>query len=336
MFGLDGCVGAKKVSARQIGKKFQLKEHEVTAKTGITNLYRFGKNESLVKKTAQICLRLTHFHNISLKSIDGIFGSSNPTTETLMPNYTTSVAQALGLTHIISDQIGMGCGGGLQALRAAYNQLVLRTLQGKQATYLVFTGDAKNLILDSNNRKTGLLFSEGLGVLLVTNNPKIAKNSYLIEKIETASFITNANVLRLENPYWSKSKPSLPYLQMDGKKVYEFGVNIFPHLLKLIGETKIRQNWFIIPHQANLNMLNEMAQKNNIPKNIFYTRGIKTIGNTSGASIFLGLIDSLRHKKIQKKKIFLGTFGAELTTGALLLKPKGDPRKITPPTNYAI
>ena len=86
-----------------------------------------------------------------------------------MPSFTACVANELGLQSVICDQIGLGCSGGLQALRNAYNQAIVDAIDGKFGYYLVVAGDQFNLFLDPNNFGTSTLFSEGEAVMFLPN-----------------------------------------------------------------------------------------------------------------------------------------------------------------------
>jgi len=330
---IGGKVGSVEVTAEELGEKFGTKPRAIQATTGVTKLFRFGPDESLVGISVMVARDVLARAGLDLGRVDGVFASSNPTTKTLMPGYATQVASELGLRYVLADQIGMGCGGGMQALRAAYDRLVVDSLHGKTSNYLVFAGDAVSVILNDKDRNTGLLFSEGVSVLLVTNDIDFGQNSYEITKINTMSVLGDGiNMMRVMNEFHSdtdRGQRDQNCFTMDGKGVAQFGMGMIPCFLKLVEEEMFGENWMLFPHQPNLRMLEEMARFGNVPLNQVYTNGIKTIGNASVAAAFLGLEDGLQSNLFDRRcTVLLGAFGAELTVGAALLRPVGDPIEV--------
>ena len=330
IIGLAGEVGALETTAEQLGKRFNLSGEEVTKKTGVTKLHRFGTPNGLVMASCSVARRVITNTFTPLDQISGIFGSSNCTTETLMPGYATQVAAKFGLTHVLADQVGMGCGGSLQALRAAHDRLIVDALDGKTSWYLVVAGDATSLILDEKDYDTGFLFSEGAAALLVTNDKRINHGAYQIMSIGTKSFLGNyLDLLTIGNPYWVHTRGELAGFKMAGGGVFRFGASLIPHFLQLVGTEKFGDDWMLFPHQANLRMLQAMAANAGVPEDRVYMDGIRRIGNTSPPAVFLGLEDGLERRIFDKSNtVLLGAFGGELTVGAALLKPLGDPTPI--------
>ena len=77
------------------------------------------------------------------------------------------------------------------------------------------------------------------------------------------------------------------------------------------------------PHQANLRIIDKIIKNNGLIPSQVYTDGIKMIGNTLLASVFFGLHDALKRNIFDKNNpVILGTFGAELQIGAVLLLPQ--------------
>lgn len=330
IIGIGGKIGSTEITAQELGTRFSLSADEITQKTGITKLYRFGSDQTLVDVSRRVAQGVMLKWQLGKENINGVFASSNCTTETILPGYATQVAAALGLTQVLADQVGMGCGGSLQALRTAYDRLVVETIEGKTGYYLVIAGDATSLILDERDYATGFIFSEGVSVLLVTNDRHSADDGYEISAIGTKSFLgEELGLLKIANPYWPSTRGELSGFKMAGGGVFRFGASLIPHFLELVGAREFGNDWILFPHQANLRMLKQMALNARIPEERVYMDGIKRIGNTSPPAVFLGLEDGLRRQTFDRSNtVLLGAFGAELTVGAALLQPRGDPARI--------
>jgi 3-oxoacyl-[acyl-carrier-protein] synthase-3 len=333
IIGIKGVVGSMVLPLDELARKFQTTPEEINKKTGISCLRRWSSSESLVGVAAEAARKVLKNCGKTLGDISGVFASSNPTTETLIPTFAASVANELGLKDVMVNQVGVGCVGGIQALHMAYNQLTVDLFHCDQIVknYLVIAGDHTSKVLDPDDFTTGIVFSEGVSVLLLTNDLG-AEAGYQIVDIGTKSLLgENLRDLSIENPYCLPEK-SLPFFTMRGTSVYRFGVSVFSHILNIIGFGEESPNWrhyYFIPHQANLRMITAMANHSGIPMNRVYVDGIKTIGNTSMAAVFLGFEDVVRREIVSEDDMVLfGGFGVELQVGAVLLRPLWFPERI--------
>lgn|SRR3989338_442790 len=322
LIGLNSGHGHEVKNAEEIANKFSKKSEDVF-RNGVTKLYFLSKQENLIDFTSQITSDLLQKLGIDLSKIKGVFGSNNQTADFLIPAFTACVSNKLGLRNVICDQVGLGCSGGLQALRNAYNQAVVDSMNGILGYYLVVVGDQLGRLLDPEDFGMSILFSEGSAVLVLTNRPD-EEGGYKIEKIRTKSLLgKHLWALRIKNPY-SNNLGEIPKFEMNGLEVFQFAINTFPDILDLIGLQSIGNETYFIPHQANLRIIDKIIKNNELNPNNVYSDGIKTIGNVASASVFFGLHDALKRNLLDKNyKVVLGAFGAELQIGAALLLPQG-------------
>jgi 3-oxoacyl-[acyl-carrier-protein] synthase-3 len=322
LLGTSHRLGAEVVHAETIENHFQREPGTIAALSGVTRLHRIGPGESLVSLSRDAALDVLEKCGVSLSQVTGIFSSCNPTTDYLIPSLAPMVASALELTHLQACNIGMGCAGGVQALQAAYNQTVVDTLNKKISYYLVVAGDHISRMLDHEAWKTAILFSDGVSVAIVTNDPKrvdgfvmkgVASECYAGENVDV---INLPNVLAREVP----GDRSTYTLQMRGRGVFEFGTRVAPRVRELAGLDSF-DDCYIIPHQANIRMIKELVPAFGIRDEQLYMEGITTVGNISGAACFLGLEDGQdRGLFRQTKKILLVAFGAELQVAVAVLE----------------
>jgi len=77
---------------------------------------------------------------------------------------------------------------------------------------------------------------------------------------------------------------------------------------------------WVIPHQANLRIIEGLAEKMRVPLSKVIVN-IEKYGNTSSATIPLATDEAIRNKKIRRGDIILLTsFGAGLTWGSILAR----------------
>ena len=116
---------------------------------------------------------------------------------------------------------------------------------------------------------------------------------------------------------------------MDGRKVYgiaiETMVNDIHSVISRYNESQgqeicVSDIDYIYPHQANLRIIEMVAQKLQVPLEKVYTEGIINYGNTSAASIPIGYVDA-RERCGAGKPGHLEidvAFGAGFASGAIL------------------
>ncbi|MGL4688213.1 MAG: 3-oxoacyl-[acyl-carrier-protein] synthase III C-terminal domain-containing protein, partial [Fusobacteriaceae bacterium] len=76
----------------------------------------------------------------------------------------------------------------------------------------------------------------------------------------------------------------------------------------------------VIPHQANVRIIDAASKKLGIPIEKFYMN-LNKVGNTSAASIGLALGEALEKGLVKKgENVVLTGFGAGLTYGSLVMK----------------
>jgi len=315
-------LGSTVIDAETIENHFKRDPGTIAALSGVTRLHRISADESLVTLARDAALEVLAKHGIPLSQVTGVFSSCNPTTDYLIPSLAPMVASALELSHLQACNIGMGCAGGVQALQAAFNQLVVDSLNKRTSYYLVVAGDHISRMLDHEAWKTAILFSDGVSVSLVTNDPK-ATAGLAIERVTQECYAGDSvDVINLPN-FLAAEQPldrSTYTLQMRGRGVFEFGTRVAPRVREL-AQIESFESCFIVPHQANIRMIRELIPAFGVAPEQLYMDGITTIGNISGAACFIGLEDSIARNLLgDSERVILVAFGAELQVAVAVLR----------------
>jgi len=111
----------------------------------------------------------------------------------------------------------------------------------------------------------------------------------------------------------------LHYFHMDGRAVWTFAIEAFPEAVNMVlercGKTLGEVNW-IIPHQANINIIKVGMEKLGLPMEKAYTN-LHKYGNMAGASIPVALDEGIRNGEIKRGDLVVTVgFGGGLTWGA--------------------
>jgi 3-oxoacyl-[acyl-carrier-protein] synthase-3 len=110
------------------------------------------------------------------------------------------------------------------------------------------------------------------------------------------------------------------YIQMEGKDVFRFATRVMAsatrEVLDCAGLTLDQIQW-IIPHQANMRIIEAAARGLKLPMDRFIVN-LERYGNTSTASVPIAMVEALEKGQIKPgdKLVMIG-FGGGLTWGAL-------------------
>lgn len=227
---------------------------------------------------------------------------------------TACILQAkLGIKHCPAFDVQAVCSGFVYALATADKFIQ----SGQHKCALVVGAEVFSRILDWNDRSTCVLFGDGAGavVLQASERPGILASMLHADG-------SYAGILAVPGNVSGGQVTGDPVLRMDGQAVFKFAVRVLDEVGRetaaAAGVALDAIDW-LIPHQANVRILNATAKKLGIP----VERMVVTVshhGNTSAASIPLALDQYVRSGQIQAgHKVMLAGVGGGFTWGAVLL-----------------
>lgn len=215
--------------------------------------------------------------------------------------------------------LNAACSGFVYALETAYSFIH----SGRYRKILVVGSEVLSHIADWSDRSTCVLFGDGAGAAVVEASKEADQWFSLLKAKGSGAQALIRETGGSQNPMVSGDVlDRRHFLAMDGKKVYLFAVKaIGDVILDLLNQSglSIEDIDHIIPHQANIRIIEAMASRNKIPMDKFRMT-IEQTGNTSSASIPITLDQYVRKGEIQRgHKVIMVGFGAGLTYGGTLL-----------------
>ncbi|MDA8233737.1 MAG: ketoacyl-ACP synthase III [Clostridia bacterium] len=245
---------------------------------------------------------------------------------TLSPDYpwpatACLVQERLGAHRAVAFDISAGCTGLVYGL--AVGSQFIQT--GMYRNVLVIGGETMSKVINWQDRSTCVLFGDGAGAVVL--QPVQEGSGFLSIDLGTEG----AGVELLYQPGGGSRRPASEetlarkehYLHMNGREVFKFAVKVMEQsTLKAIEKAglTVEDINYIIPHQANLRIIEAAAKRLKVGMDKIYVN-VDKYGNTSAASIGIALDEALQEGKIKKgDNILLVGFGAGLTWGAIVLK----------------
>ena len=242
------------------------------------------------------------------------------TPDTIFPCTAAILQQRLGAKAAAFD-ILVGCTGFVYGLAVAREMIA----SGAYDHILVLGAETLSRIADWEDRSTCVLFGDAAGAAVVGPVPE----GRGILSYSLGNDGTNADALKI--PAGGSRMPAsqetvanrLHYLTMNGPEVFKFAVRSMAESSEAVvsraGFT-MKDIDLVIPHQANLRIIDAAAKRFNIPYERF-VHNLEHYGNTSAASIPLALDESVRDGRISSGDlILLSSFGAGLSWASMVMR----------------
>jgi 3-oxoacyl-[acyl-carrier-protein] synthase III len=229
------------------------------------------------------------------------------------------ISHKAGINNGFSFDLNAGCSGFLYALTVA--QQFIET--GKSKKVIVVGAEKMSSIVDYQDRATCPIFGDAAGAVLLepaTDNTGIIDSSLHTNGIGFSHLHQKAGGSVKPASYNTIDKRE-HFIYQEGQYVFKWAVSkmadVSLEIMKRNGLTINDVAW-LVPHQANMRIIEAVARRMCIDKNKVMIN-IEKYGNTTAATLPLCMWEW--EKKLKKgDNIILTTFGAGFTWGAMYLK----------------
>jgi 3-oxoacyl-[acyl-carrier-protein] synthase-3 len=191
----------------------------------------------------------------------------------------------------------------------------------------VVGGEVISNRIDFKDRSTCVIFGDGAGATILGHS-----NGNQEGEILTIDLNSDGNLWNLlympgggsrNPPSYQMLDEGLHYLKMQGNEVFKYAIRTMVDSARRVMKSKKitskQIDWFI-PHQANMRIMEEVANRLEIPMDKVIVT-VHKYGNTSAASIPTALDEAVRSGKIQSGNLILvNSFGAGFTWAAALFR----------------
>lgn len=238
---------------------------------------------------------------------------------------TAAILQAkLGLNHVMAFDVNAACSGFLYALEVARSLLC----NGSYRRALVIGSEKLSSIVNWKDRTTCVLFGDGAGAFVLE---KIEDRGWGVLDSTCGADGSNPSILCL--PAGGSLCPAthetvdaqLHYISMNGKELFKVAVRwMAKSITTLLERNHLKKEAIacLVPHQANLRIIQSLAQLIDLPMDRVFCNLDQT-GNTSAASIPLAFSQARALGRFHEGDyIVLVAFGGGITWGATLIKYK--------------
>jgi 3-oxoacyl-[acyl-carrier-protein] synthase-3 len=225
------------------------------------------------------------------------------------------VQNKLGIrNHSAAFDVSAVCSGFVYAMSTA--DAFIKA--GNARNVLVIGTEVFSRILDFKDRGTCVLFGDGAGAVVMTASQE---PGVLAVKLHADG--SHGNILCGPSNPTTAALSGEKFLYMDGPAVFKLAVTVLEKVaheaLDHAGMPASSIDW-LIPHQANLRIMNGTAKKLGLPVEKMVVT-VHEHGNTSAASIPLALDQAVRDGRIKPgHNILMEGVGGGFTWGAVLAR----------------
>ncbi len=291
----------------------------ITTRTGIKERRVLETGGTSVLATGA-ALDLINKHNINPEEIDVIIVATI-TPDMFFPSTACLVQKNIGAVNTWGFDLSAACSGFLFSLQTGASLVE----SGRYKKVMVIGADKMSSITDYTDRNTCILFGDAAAAVLLEpseNKDYGIKDSLLYTDGigKDALYMLGGGSL---NPASHETiDKKMHYIYQDGKSVFKYAVKGMADVSVAImkkNNLKSEDISWLIPHQANLRIIDATAERMGINKSQV-TINIQKYGNTTAATIPLCITEYYREGKIKKgNNLILSAFGAGFTWGSIFL-----------------
>jgi 3-oxoacyl-[acyl-carrier-protein] synthase-3 len=262
---------------------------------------------------------LKHAH-LKPKDIDLIIVATC-TPDMPFPSTACILQDRLGIKHAAAFDINAACSGFVYGLHVASS--LIKTEAHKRI--LLVGAEVLSKVTDWQDRTTCILFGDGAGAVIIEGTKE--KRGILSTHIQSDGSLGDLIMLPGGGSRYTCSRESilkkLHFIKMKGNETFKVAVRTLAELAaRTLEENKLdpSQLSLLIPHQANLRIIQATAKRLKLPEEKVFVN-IEKYGNTSAASIPIALDEAVRAGRVSDgDHILLEAFGGGLTWASALLK----------------
>jgi 3-oxoacyl-[acyl-carrier-protein] synthase III len=334
--GWGMAVPARVLTNADLEKMVDTTDEWIVSRTGIRQRHIASEEEStatLAKDAALNALRVANLNPINVELI--IVSTSSP--EHFFPSTACLVQDQIGATHAGAFDLSAACSGFIYALNMATQAIRSGSVQNA----LVIGAETLSRFVNWEDRNTCVLFGDGAGAFVLQAGDEIGGLVSAVMRSDGSG----GDLLSV--PAGGSHLPTSPStvlnkqhtIHMNGREVFRFATRVIVQATKeavASAQLKIEDVQLVIPHQANLRIIEAAMRGLEIPPDQYFVN-IERYGNTSTASIPIATCEAIQQGRLRAgdNTVFVG-FGAGLTWGAALVRWSGPflPHRHIYPASY--
>lgn len=316
IIGTGGYLPEKILTNADLEKIVETSDEWIRERTGIAQRHIAAAHQTTSDLAEQAALRAIEHAAIDKHTLDMIIVATT-TPDKIFPSTACLLQQRLDVHGCPAFDVQAVCTGFVYALSVA--DQFIKTGAAKRV--LVVGAETLSRITNWQDRTNCILWGDGAGavVLEASSEPGILSTHLHADgKYENLLHVPSGPSKLAQTDDVAERT-----MTMKGNEVFKVAVNTLSRIatetLEANNLTKDQIDW-LVPHQANLRIINATAKKLDLSdEQVVVT--VHKHGNTSSASIPLALDEAIKDGRIQSgQTILLEAFGGGFTWGSALIR----------------
>jgi len=296
----------------------------IVSHTGIRCRHIADESEAASDLGARAAREALDRAGVGVDEVDMILVATSTPDFLGFPSTASIIQEQIGAHHAGAMDLVAACTGFIYGLETARAFVV----SGSARRVLVVGAEIFSRIVDWTDRSTCILFGDAAGAALVRRGDESLHGAKIVDTFVRSR---GSGAAMLSRPAGGTRQPFIPgetdfrstKVHMDGRHVYLFAVgaitDVINHLLEQ-NDLTMDQIDYIVPHQANLRIIEAASKRGNFPKEKFFVN-LEEYANTSAASIPLALDEMVKKGMLGPGKTVITVgFGAGLTYGGNVIR----------------
>ncbi len=294
----------------------------ITSRTGIKQRHVAGTHEPCSLLGAEAAKKALNDAGIAPQEVTHVLMATF-TPDAFIPSASYSLRTRLGIPRGMAMDLSAACTGFLFGLETARAFINLHP----RAVVLVVGSEVVTSRINWQDRSTCVLFGDGAGAAVLTADRHPGRPLLLDVLLDGDSSLGDLLAVRgggSATPLLLDDRVGENFfVQMQGREIFKHAIRSMASVVRELldrNDLSIADIDMIIPHQANIRIIDALIKKLEFPEENVYVN-IERYGNTSAASIPIALAEA-RQKALLPEggKVILTAFGGGLNWGAALLQ----------------
>jgi 3-oxoacyl-[acyl-carrier-protein] synthase III len=294
----------------------------ITERTGIKRRHKAAPGENTSDLSYKAAVRALEKAHLKAADLDLIIVAT-VSGDQVMPSTACVLQSKLGCKHIMAFDLSAACSGFVYGLSVA--DQFIKT--GMYKHVLVVGAEVLHRFVNYKDRETCILFGDAAGAWIISQAPQTEANYIMSSHLHADGSLGDLFVLPAGGSAIPFSQKVLDegsqYVRMKGREIFKNAVRTLTQCChEALDSNKVHADQvdWLVPHQANVRILDSVAEHFNFPKEKVIL-SLDETGNTSAASIPVAFDLAVQAGKIKRGQlILLAAFGAGLTSGSVLLR----------------
>lgn len=320
IIGTGSYVPERVMSNAELEKLVETSDEWITTRTGIKERRIAAEGEFTSDMAAKAAQSALENAGITADEVDLILVAT-VTPDMFFPSTACFVQSKIGAKHAACFDVSAACSGFLYAIEIAQQFITSHTYD----TILVIGAEKLSSIVDWTDRNTCVLFGDGAGAAVLRHRG----GGHGVISTFMGSDGGLSDILYIPGggsrfPFTKENADQrLNCIKMNGKETYKHAViSMLDAAHKVLAEANLDSKDLacVIPHQANLRIIEAIAHRMELPLDRFMVN-LDRYGNTSAAAVAIALDEANRTGRMKVGDyVLLVVFGGGLTWASSVIQ----------------